>query len=133
MNIFFKLGNTFVTPPLKGTILPGVTRDSVLTLLKDRGMKYQERPISMEEVIAAFDKGELKEAFGAGTAAVIAPVSRITYGDRTLNFDVASDDLASKWLYETIVDIQTGVIEDVHGWNRIVTVPRASAETMTGS
>ena len=133
MNIFFKLGNTFVTPPLKGTILPGVTRDSVLTLLKDRGMKYQERPISMEEVIAAYDKGELKEAFGAGTAAVIAPVSRITYGDRTLNFDVASDDLASKWLYETIVDIQTGVIEDVHGWNRIVTVPRASAETMTGS
>ena len=133
MNIFFKIGDTFVTPPLKGTILPGVTRDSVLTLLKDHGEKYEERPISMEEVIAAYDKGELKEVFGAGTAAVIAPVGRIGYGDTTLTFDAAPDNLASKWLYESIVDIQTGAAEDTHGWNRIVGTPQTAGQTMTGS
>lgn len=120
MNIFFKIGDTFVTPPLKGTILPGVTRESVLTLLKDHGEKFEERPVSMEEVILAYDRGDLQEVFGAGTAAVIAPVSRISYGEKTLNFDVSPENLASKWLYQTIVDIQTGVTEDIHGWNRIV-------------
>ncbi len=133
MNIFFRIGDTFVTPPLKGTILPGVTRDSVLTLLKDHGKKYEERPISMEEVIAAYDNGELKEVFGAGTAAVIAPVGRIGYGDTTLTFDVEPDNLASNWLYESIVDIQTGAAEDTHGWNRIVRTPQAAGQTMTGS
>ena len=120
MNIFFKIGDTFLTPPLKGTILPGVTRDCVLTLLKERGEKYEERPVSMEEIIAAYHNGELKEAFGAGTAAVITPVSRLGYGGETLSFDVESNNLASKWLYEKIVDIQTGVTDDVYGWNRIV-------------
>ena len=120
MNIFFKIGDTFITPPLHGTILPGVTRDSVLTLLRDKGEKYEERRISMKEVVAAHDDGSLKEVFGAGTAAVIAPVDRIAYGDRVLNLDTDKSNLSSKWLYNAIVDIQTGVTEDVHGWNRIV-------------
>ena len=133
MNIFFRIRDTFVTPPLKGTILPGVTRDSVLRLLEDRGEKYEERPISMEEVIATYNKGELQEVFGAGTAAVIAPVSRIAYGDTTLTFDVEPDNLASKRLYDSIVDIQTGAVEDIHGWNRIVGASQTAGKTMTGS
>ena len=132
MNIFFRIGDTYITPPLQGTILPGVTRDSVLTLLKDRGEVYEERPISIEEVISAYDTGDLKEVFGAGTAAVIAPISRIAYEDSILEFDVASDDLTSKWLYETIMDIQTGASEDIYGWTRIVSVPQTRPQTMTG-
>ncbi len=120
MNIFFKIGDTFITPPLHGTILPGVTRDSVLTLLMDTGAQCEERRISMEEVFAAYDDGSLNEVFGAGTAAVITPVGRIAYKDRVIDLDTGKDALSSKWLYKSIVDIQTGVAGDVHGWNRIV-------------
>ena len=133
MNIFFKIDDKFITPPLHGTILPGVTRDSVLTLLKDRGEKYEERPISMDEVLTAYDKGVLTEVFGAGTAAVIAPIRRIAYEDNLLKFDVESSGLASHWLYDTIVDIQTGAAEDIYGWNRIVSATHTSAQSMTGS
>ena len=133
MNIFFKIEDTFITPPLHGTILPGVTRDSVLTLLKDRGVKYEERPISIDEVLAAYEEGKLKEVFGAGTAAVIAPIQRIAYQDTILEFDVESSGLASQWLYDTIVDIQTGAAEDIYGWNRIVSAPQTPARSMTGS
>ena len=120
MNIFFKIGETFITPPLHGTILPGVTRDSVLTLLRDMGAQCEERRISMAEVFAAHADGSLNEVFGAGTAAVITPVGRIAYEDRVLELDTGKDTLSSKGLYKSIVDIQTGVAADVHGWNRIV-------------
>ena len=133
MNIFFKIDDKFITPPLHGTILPGVTRDSVLTLLKDRGEKYEERPISMDEVLTAYDKGVLTEVFGAGTAAVIAPIQRIAYEDNLLEFDVESSGLASQWLCDTIVDIQTGAAEDIYGWNRIVSTTHTPAQSMTGS
>ena len=133
MNIFFKIGDTFITPPLHGTILPGVTRDSVLTLLKEHGAQYEERPISMDEVLTAYDSGELKEVFGAGTAAVIAPIQRIAYQNTILEFDVEASDLSSQWLYDTIVDIQIGAAEDVYGWNRIVPSSETPARSMTGS
>ena len=74
MNIFFRFRDRMVTPALRGTILPGVTRDSVITLLRDRGMEVQERLVAIDEVIDAIRSGELVEAFGAGTAAIIAPV-----------------------------------------------------------
>lgn len=125
MNIFFKIDDTFITPPLGGTILPGVTRDSVLTLLQDKGEKCEERRIAIDEVVTAHTNGSLKEVFGAGTAAVITPVSRICYGDADLRFDIDAPDLASKWLYRDIVDIQTGVVEDIHDWNIIVSTTAA--------
>ncbi len=121
MNIFFRIGDTFVTPPLQGTILPGVTRNSVLTLLKDRGEKCEERRIRIEEIIEAHHNGSLTEVFGAGTAAVITPVGRIAYQDEVIDLDADAPELMSKRLYDGIVDIQTGAVEDVHGWNRVVT------------
>lgn len=127
MNIFFRLGDTFVTPPLHGTILPGVTRNSVLSLLKDRGEKFEERRITIEEIISAHRSGNLKEAFGAGTAAVITPVGRIAYENEVIELDTGTPGLASKQLYDAIVDIQTGVAEDPHGWNRMVTTPADDA------
>lgn len=132
MNIFFRIGDTFVTPPLHGTILPGVTRNSVLGLLKDRGEKFEERRITIDEIISAHRSGNLKEAFGAGTAAVITPVGRIAYQDEVIELDTTSPGLASKQLYDTIVDIQTGAAEDVHGWNRVVTTQDSESRTASG-
>lgn len=123
MNIFFRIGDTFVTPPLQGTILPGVTRNSVLTLLHDRGEKCEERRITIEEIISASRDGSLKEVFGAGTAAVITPVGRIAYQDEVIELDADAPGLASRQLYDSIVDIQTGAVADNHGWNRIITIP----------
>ena len=79
MNIVVGIDETFVTPPLRGTILPGVTRDSVLTLLREKGLPCQERPITIDEVTQASESGRLREAFGCGTAAVICPVGELAY------------------------------------------------------
>jgi len=81
-NIFFVIGEELITPPLRGTILPGVTRDSVIKLASRMGVKVNERPLSMDEVIAALEKGTLKEAFASGTAAVISPVGQIYFRDK---------------------------------------------------
>src|SRR5690606_31024226 len=75
MNVFFHLGDEVVTPALEGSILPGVTRASVIELLRDRGMKVTERPLRLTEVVEAHARGELREAFGTGTAAVISPIA----------------------------------------------------------
>src|SRR5436309_112956 len=84
MNIMFRLGDEVVTPPLTGTILPGVTRDSALTLLRDWGVPVSERLISIDEVIEAADQGTLREVWGTGTAAVISPVGELAYKDRRI-------------------------------------------------
>ncbi len=132
MNIFFKIAGKVLTPPLKGTILPGVTRNSVLALLKDKGVDVEERPIHIEEVLNASDNHTLEEVFGAGTAAVIAPVKSITYGDRIANAKVEGDDLFSGWLYKTILDIQTGASEDTYGWNMTVDVSGTESKSLAG-
>lgn len=133
MNIFFRIKDTFITPPLHGTILPGVTRDSVLTLLRDKGEHCEERRITMEEVFAADDEGSLVEVFGAGTAAVITPVDRIAYEGRVCELDTRSESLASKQLYTSIVDIQTGVAADAHRWNRMISGRETPLQSMSGS
>src|SRR5262249_59354051 len=84
MNMRVKIAGEVITPPLGGTILPGVTRDSVLTLLKDWGAKVSERQISIDEVMAAHEAGTLEEVFGTGTAAVISPVGALAYKGRPL-------------------------------------------------
>src|SRR5713226_10259760 len=84
MNIMVKIAGEVITPPLTGTILPGVTRDSVLTLLRDWGGKVSERQISIDEVVAAHTAGTLEEVFGTGTAAVISPVGALAFRGRRM-------------------------------------------------
>lgn len=118
MNIMFVIGDTLLTPSLDTkTILPGITRDSILTLARDWGMKVEERQVSVKEIIEAHQAGKLKEAFGAGTAATIAPISRIGYGKEDYQLsDFTKWEFANK-TKATLEGIKRGKIEDKFGWN----------------
>lgn len=117
MNVLFRIGDKIVTPDLEqGTILAGVTRDSILTLLREKGMTVEERPISIDELKEAHKAGELKEAFGAGTAASIAPISELTiHGEHMIMPPVEQWETAN-WLRQELSDIRYGRKEDTHGW-----------------
>lgn len=116
-NIFFVIGDELITPPLAGTILPGVTRDSVIKLAGYLGTKVVERPITIHEVISASEDGSLKEAFASGTAAVISPVGELYFHNKgyVIN-DGKAGPLAEK-LYTEILQIQYGQKEDPFGWS----------------
>ena len=116
MNIMMKIGDEIITPPLHGTILAGVTRDSVLTLMREWGHRVSERPVTIDEVIEAAHKGTLKEVWGTGTAAVISPVGELAYrGERIVINGGRIGELTQK-LYDTIVGIQYATIPDTRGW-----------------
>jgi len=120
MNIFFLIGDELVTPELSGSILPGITRYSVIHLAKKWGMKVAERKISIDELIEAEKKGKLKEVFGSGTAAVVSPVKEIRYGDKSIEIgDGTPGDLAMKF-YTALTDIQYGKKEDTENWIEMV-------------
>lgn len=116
MNMFFVIDSEVITAPLTGSILPGITRDSVIKILKHWGMKVSERSLAIDEVIQSAQNGSLKEAFGTGTAAVISPVGQITYKDQ--DYIVAGGRMGelSQRLYNEIVAIQYGKKEDPYGW-----------------
>lgn len=115
-NIFFKIDGEIITPSLSGSILPGVTRDSILQLLNHWGMDVQERKISIEEVQQAHKNGVLEEVFGTGTAAVISPVGELNYkGEKWLVNEGKTGDLAKK-LYDQLTGIQLGKLEDPFDW-----------------
>ncbi|MGD9332340.1 MAG: branched-chain amino acid aminotransferase [Desulfobacterales bacterium] len=116
MNIFFVLGEELVTPALNGSILPGITRDSVLALGRKWHLTVSERHIAIDEVVEAHEAGHLKEIFGAGTAAVISPVGELNYDGRTLHVgDGKVGPLAQKF-YRAITDMQYGLTDDPMGW-----------------
>ena len=116
MNIMMKIGDEIITPPLAGTILAGVTRDSVLALLREWRMRVSERPIAIDEVVEAAHAGTLEEVWGTGTAAVISPVGELSYrGERIVVNGGGIGPLTQK-LYDTIVEIQYGTVRDTHGW-----------------
>ena len=116
MNIMVKIGDEVITPPLSGSILAGVTRDSILTLCRDWGLKVSERPISIDEVIATAKQGTLAELWGTGTAAVVSPVGELGYkGDKIVINGGQTGPLTQK-LYDAIVSIQYGESADPHGW-----------------
>ena len=117
MNVFFVIGDKVVTPDLVGgTILAGVTRMSVLTLLKENGIAVEERPISILELEEAYKQGQLKEAFGTGTAASIAPIGSLTYQKHLMELpDVATWEIAN-WLKTALNDIRYGRVADTHNW-----------------
>jgi len=120
MNIMFKIDGKIVTAPLDGTILPGVTRDSCITLLKDWGMEVQERPLSIDEIVDAWKNGELEEAFGTGTAASISPVGEICYKGVPMPIHDFEVGPVSRRLYDELTGIQAGRMEDKHGWVKTI-------------
>lgn len=116
MNIFIKLKDEVVTPMLTGTILPGVTRMSVIQILKDWGMNINERMISLDEVIETYKNKNELELFGTGTAAIISSISKLKYNDLIMQFDENNAGELGTKLYEEILGIQLGTREDKHGW-----------------
>lgn len=116
MNIFFVIGDEIVTPELNGSILPGITRDSVISLAKKSGMKVSERRLSIDEIVDAYESGELKEVFGSGTAAVISPVGEIKYGDKEMVIDGGKVGELSHKFMDLITGIQYGKVEDEMRW-----------------
>lgn len=116
MNVFFKIAGEVVTPSLEGSILPGVTRDSVIHLLKDWGVPVHERKIAMQEIYDAHTAGKLEEVFGTGTAAVISPVGELNWKDQHMIINGEKIGELSAKLYETLTGIQNGRLPDPYGW-----------------
>ncbi len=116
MNGFVIIGNTAVTPDLgEGTILAGVTRDTVMTILKEMGLTVEERAISIDEVMEAFAKGELKEVFGTGTAATISLIKELRYKDTVMKFDTDQWKISPE-VKRRLTAIREGREADTHEW-----------------
>ncbi len=116
MNIFFKIDGKIVTPALNGSILPGVTRDSVINLCKKWGLPVEERKIDIAEIKKAFDDGTLEEVFGSGTAAVISPVGQLRWENNIMQVRDGGIGEYSQKIYDTITGIQLGKLEDTLHW-----------------
>jgi branched-chain amino acid aminotransferase len=116
MNVFFIIGNKAITPGLEeGTILEGITRDSVITVLKEMGLTVEERPIAIDEITAAYNAGELKETFGTGTAATIASIKELCYKDFAMHFDLDKWTVAPE-VKRRMDAIRYGEVADNHNW-----------------
>lgn len=116
MNVMFKIDNTIVTAPTDGTVLPGVTRDSILHILREWGYKVEEKHLSIQDLMKAGHDGTLEEAWGTGTAAVISPIGELYYkGDVVKVNDFKTGELTQK-VYDTLTGIQWGELEDKYNW-----------------
>ena len=116
MNIMFKIAGEIYTAPIEGTVLPGVTRDSIIHILKDWGYKVNETKVAIDDLMKAGHDGTLEEVFGTGTAAVISPVGELAYKDDVViinNFEIGA---LSQRLYDHLTGIQWGREEDKFGW-----------------
>lgn len=116
MNMFFAYGDRIVTAPLEGTILNGVTRDSVLALARQMGLAVDERRIEVHELMNDIRQGRITEAFGSGTAAVVTPVGTLSYRGEALTVSSGEVGKITRSLYDTLTGIQTGKIRDTFGW-----------------
>ena len=116
MNVMFKIGDEIVTPALTGSILPGITRNSILQILRDEGANVSERLISIDELIDALEKGELKEGWGCGTAAVVSPIGQLYYNGKTYTINEGKIGDTTQHLYDILTGIQWGKIADTRGW-----------------
>lgn len=116
MNICFKIAGKVVTPMLNGSILPGITRNSILQVCRDWGYEVEERRISVDELVAAAKDGTLEEVFGTGTAAVVSPVNKLRYEDDVMNIGDGSIGELTQKLYDELTGIQWGEREDTRGW-----------------
>jgi branched-chain amino acid aminotransferase len=116
MNVMFLIGDTLVTPAVSDTILDGVTRNSVLTLARDWGVKVEERKVGIKEVFDAYEKGTLKEVFGVGTAATIAQIIGIGHNGKDYPLPPVSERKFSTKIDDTLRAIRKGKIEDKFNW-----------------
>ncbi|MYL50791.1 branched-chain amino acid aminotransferase [Halobacillus litoralis] len=116
MNIFFKIDGEIVTPSLSGSILQGITRTSILELLRKWEVPVNERRISIDELYQAYEDGKLEEAFGTGTAAVISPVGELNWLGKKMVINDHEIGALSQELYDTITGIQRGRKDDRYGW-----------------
>jgi branched-chain amino acid aminotransferase len=115
-NMFFMIADEVITAPLTGTILPGITRDSVIQLARSWGVKVSERRLAMDEVMAAMAAGTLNEAFASGTAAIVSPVGHIYYRKEEHAINGGKTGPLTERLYNEILQIQLGMREDPFGW-----------------
>lgn len=116
MNVFFKIGGKIITPALSGSILPGITRDSVITMLHDFGYEVEEGRLSVDDLYAASQNGTLEEAWGTGTAAVISPIGEFKWGDKFFPVgDKKTGPVAAK-LHKELTSLQCGKTPDKYGW-----------------
>ena len=115
-NAFFVIDNEVITAPLAGTILPGITRDSVIQILKQKGYKVSERKLAIDEVVEAYKAGKFQEMFASGTAAVISPVGELSYMGEKMVINNGEIGAIAQEMYDTIYGIQTGTVEDTMGW-----------------
>ncbi len=120
MNIFFVKNDELVTPPLTGTILPGNTRESVLTLATDLGYTAKEEKLSIDEIAESIQKGQITEVFGCGTAAIIAPVGNLVYNDQKFTISEGQVGSITRHLYDELTGIQYGEKEDRFNWMHII-------------
>ena len=120
MNVMFVLDGKLVTPKLSTAILDGITRDSILTLAKEMGIPVEERRISIDELEEGFKKKTLTEAFGAGTAAVVAPIAIIHIHNTDYQIPPVAADSIQLRMKGELENIRLGLKPDTHGWNYIV-------------
>ncbi len=120
MNVFFVLNGALVTSNLKGSILPGITRDSLLRLAADEGRKVEERLLSIEELIDGLQSGAVTEAFGSGTAAVITPIGTIGYKGTDYQVADGKPGETARQYYRILTDFQYGKAKDPYGWVRFI-------------
>lgn len=116
MNVMFKIGGTVITPSLTGSILPGITRSTCITLLEEMGIAVEERRLDVDELLNAARTGQLEEAWGCGTAAVISPIGVLGFEGTDYTIRGGEIGPVSRKLYDTITGIQYGRIADRHGW-----------------
>jgi branched-chain amino acid aminotransferase len=116
MNLMFVIDGKIITAPIDGTILRGITRNTMLILLKDNGYIVEERPLSMDEIVAAYHAGTLQEVFGCGTAAVVSHVASVSHGDLTMTLPPVETRKVGIWLKNQIDKMRTGAIVDKYGW-----------------
>jgi branched-chain amino acid aminotransferase len=116
MNVFFLIGDEVVTPALTGTILPGVTRDSVIVLLRAMGIRVREERLAIDDLLGYHDNGTLKECFGTGTAATVTHIGRIQYRDQTIELPSVAERSVGPAIREKLLAIMTGRAHDPYGW-----------------
>ena len=116
MNIMFRIDDKIITPKLSDSILGGITRDSIITIAKQKGIMVEERRISVSEIIEKYNNGRIKEAFGVGTAVTLNPIDSITFKDKVIDIKVLEQDSFATILKKELLDIQYGKIEDINGW-----------------
>ncbi len=116
MNVMFKINGTVITPKLTGSVLPGITRKSILQLLKDKGYAVEERLISIDELLTALKDGTLEEFWGCGTAAVVSPVGTLYYEGTEYTVNGGKIGPVTQMLYDTLTGIQWGSLEDPYDW-----------------